>query len=224
MAAPSYTVLHRDETLVLVDKAPGILTVPAPGSRQRCLLDDLRRDGLAVAPVHRLDKETSGALLLCLDKARRGALEELFRSRTVTKEYLALVHGRPASPQGTLDLPILDKGKTAVVDRRGRPARTRYEVVERLGGVSLVRLVPTTGRHNQIRVHMAWIGHPLVGDRKFGQRPRGGGGQPGPPGRAARRTLLHASRLAFRHPATGRPLDVTCDPPEDFQAVLEAWR
>ena len=222
MAAATYEILHRDATLVVVDKAPGVLTVGAPGSKQRCLLDDLRRDGLAVAPVHRLDKETSGVLLLCLDKAQRAALEQLFRTRSVTKEYLALVHGRPASPVGTLDLPILDKGATAQVDRRGRPAQTRYEVLESLGGVSLVKLQPTTGRHNQIRVHMAYIGHPLVGDRKFGQRPRSRG--PRGDDREARRTLLHASRLAFEHPLGGRPLDLTCEPPEDFQAVLAAWR
>lgn len=210
-------MLHRDDTLLVVDKAAGVLSVPAPGTRQRCLLDDLRRDGHRVAPVHRLDRETSGALLLCLDPAHREALERAFREHRVTKEYLALVHGVPATRTAVLDLPILDEGATARVDRRGRRAVSRYEIVERLQGAALLRVAIDTGRHNQIRIHLAHHGHPLLGDRKYGRRPPAG--QRGPA-----RTLLHAERLALSHPATGRRLDVRAPLPADFSAALDELR
>lgn len=215
MPRETYRVLHEDATLLVVDKAPGVLTVGHPGRPERCLLDDLRRDGHPVAPVHRLDRDTSGVLLLCLDKAWRAELEALFRKRDVAKEYLALIEGRPASGRATIDLPILDEGRTARVARGGRPAVTHYEVVEALPGAALVRLRPETGRHNQIRIHMAHIGHPLLGDRKFGRRGRSG---------MAKRTLLHAARLTFLHPADASPLDVSCDPPEDFATCLDELR
>lgn len=218
---PTYRVLHADDTLMVVDKAPGVLVVQHPGTQQRCLLDDLRRDGHKVAPVHRLDQETSGVLLLCLDPAWRKDLEDLFRQREVEKTYLALVSGQPASRKATIDLPILDTGKGARVDRRGRPAVSRYEVLESFRGqTSLVRVTMETGRHNQVRVHMAHIGHPLLGDRKFARRRE----EPGPAASRPRRSLLHAESLALTHPATGRRLRLRCDPPADFQACLEAWR
>lgn len=223
MSRPSYRVLHEDETLLVVNKAAGVLTVSAPRKPGRCLLDDLRRDGHKVAPVHRLDRETSGVLLLCLDRDRRKDLEELFKQHQVCKEYLALVHGRPASRQGRIELPILEQGSTPVIDRRGRPALTRYEVLESFGQRgALLRVIPETGRHNQIRLHLAHIGHALVGDRKFGRRRsavRDSSDEAG-----ARRTLLHAERLRLAHPARRRPLDVRCDPPQDFEACLGAWR
>lgn len=223
MSRPSYRVLHEDETLLVVDKASGVLTVSAPKTKGRCLLDDLRRDGHKVAPVHRLDRETSGVLLLCLDPARRRALEDLFRQREVTKEYLALVHGQPQTRTARIDLPILEQGSRPVVDRRGREARTRYEVIETFGGRgALLRVFPETGRHNQIRLHLAHIGHPLVGDRKFGRR--GKSVRSSDEGLPARRTLLHAERLCLPHPARRQRLDVRCDPPDDFDACLAAWR
>ena len=213
-AAPTYRILHRDGTLLVVDKAPGVLTVGRPGSRERCLLDDLRRDGHKVAPVHRLDRDTSGVLLLALDPAHRPALERAFRERLVRKEYLALVEGVPPARRASIDLPIADEGKSARVDRAGRPAVTRYEVIESFAGrASLVLAQPATGRHNQIRVHFAHIGHPLLGDRKYGSR-RGGAG----------RVLLHAARLAFRHPLTGKELDVRAPPPDDFARACETLR
>lgn len=217
---PTYRVLHADATLLFVDKAPGVLVVPPPGSHERCLLDDLRRDGHAVAPVHRLDRDTSGVLLLCLDPAHRAALEDAFRKHEVVKEYVALVHGVPPERRATIDLPIKDLGPTAKVDRGGRRAVTRYEVLRTLPGhaaggtVSLLRLVPESGRHNQIRVHLAWLGHPLLGDATYGRRPRGTGGWRAP------RCLLHAERLALRHPATGARLDVHAPLPADMEEAL----
>jgi 23S rRNA pseudouridine1911/1915/1917 synthase len=217
---PTYRVLHQDDTLVVVDKAPGVLVVQHPGTSERCLLDDLRRDGLPVAPVHRLDKETSGVLVLCLDKAARKALETAFRKREVAKTYLALVAGVPASRSATIDVPILDTGKGAQVDPRGGRAVSRYEVLETYEGrASLVRVTMETGRHNQVRVHMAHIGHPLLGDAKFGRRRQ----QPGEGARRPRRALLHAESLALDHPQSGERLRVVCPPPADLMACREAW-
>jgi RluA family pseudouridine synthase len=253
---PTYAILHRDATLLVVDKAAGVLTVAAPGSRERCLLDDLRRDALPVAPVHRLDRETSGVLLLCLASKHRAALEALFRGHEVTKEYLALVHGIPHTRKATIDLPILDEGATARVDRRGQRAVTHYavegtfrgEAIGVSGPVSLLRVRLDTGRHNQIRVHLAHLGHPLLGDRKYGLRNSGArsdrsgstrtlGGRPaaahtgrgntrdapaaGGRGGAAR-CMLHAERLALKHPASGARLDVHAPLPADFAALLDA--
>jgi len=215
MKGPTYTLLHRDECVVIVDKAAGVLTVQHPGTTERCLLDDLRRDGMAVAPVHRLDRETSGVLLLCLDKTLRKPLEQAFRKRQVQKTYLALVSGCPSSPKATIDLPILDHGATAKVNRRGRPAVTHYEVLESFAPrAALVRLTMATGRHNQIRVHMAHLGHPLLGDRKYGRRGKGGTDE-------ARRSMLHAESLALDHPAGGPRLKASCSPPPDFAEQLE---
>lgn len=208
----SYRVLHRDATLVVVDKAPGVLTVSAGGRGGRCVLDDLRRDGLAVAPVHRLDRETSGALLLCLDKASRPDLEALFRQHEIDKDYVALVHGTPRPGDGTIDVPILDLGDTARVDRRGRRAVSHFAVLESLDRAALVQVRIETGRHHQIRLHMAHAGFPVVGDRKLGRRGAGDAG--------ARRALLHAARLAFRHPVSGRRLVVEAPLPTD----MDAWR
>lgn len=218
---PTYRVLHRDAALVVVDKAPGVLTTSHPGSAERCLLDDLRRDGLAVAPVHRLDRDTSGVLLLCLDPGHRAALEEAFRQRQVAKTYLALVAGRPGAARATIDVPILDAGKEARVDRRGSPAVSRYVTLETFGSrAALLRVTMETGRHNQVRVHLAHIGHPLLGDRKYGR----GRELPGTGAQRPRRCLLHAESLALPHPATGQRLAVDCPPPADFQACLGAWR
>ena len=221
MPKPTYTILHEDATLLVVDKAPGVLTVGHPGRAERCLLDDLRRDGHKVAPVHRLDRETSGALLLCLDPAHRQALEQAFRRREVEKDYLALVTGVPSPARAVIDVPILDEGAAARIDRRGQRAISRYELLEKLpgrrGGAALLRVAIDTGRHNQIRLHLSHIGHPLLGDRKYGPRPTAG--DPSPP-----RTLLHAARLALVHPATGRKLTVEAPLPPDFTEWLDRLR
>jgi len=217
----TYTLLHRDDTLVVVDKAPGVLTVGRPGSKERCLLDDLRRDGLAVAPVHRLDRDTSGVLLLCMDKTRRAELEALFRERKVDKTYLAIVSGVPQTRKAEIDVPITDTGARAKVDRRGRRAVSRYEVLEtfsgRPGGGALLRVVTETGRHHQVRVHMAHLGHPLLGDTVYARKP-------GEARKQAPRAMLHASWLALPHPATGKRLRVGSEPPQDFAACLQALR
>ena len=208
-------ILHEDEQLLAVDKPAGLLTVGHPGAKGRCLLDELRAVGRPVAPVHRLDRDTSGVVLLSLaPHAQRAALEAAFRERRVEKFYLALVLGTPQTDRARLELPILDEGKTARVDRRGRPAVTSYEVLARHERVSLLRCRLETGRHNQIRVHLAHVGHPLVGDRKFGHRDARLAGVP------AARTLLHACELRLAHPGTGAKLKLEAPLPDDFAEAL----
>ena len=219
MADFAARILHEDEHLLLVDKPAGLLTVGHAGSKGRCLLDELRAVGRPVAPVHRLDQETSGVVLLSLaPHAHRADLEAAFRERRVEKTYLALVLGAPQTDRARLELPILDQGKTAKVDRRGRRAVTRYEVLRRYEHVSLLRCHLETGRHNQIRAHLAHVGHPLVGDRKFGHRDARLALVP------AKRTLLHAEELALEHPATGARLRVEAPLPEDLARALESRR
>jgi len=208
-------ILHEDEQLLVVDKPAGLLTVGHPGAKGRCLLDELRAVGRPVAPVHRLDRETSGLVLLSLaPHALRAALEDAFRERRVEKTYLALVLGTPQSARARLELPILDEGKTARVDRRGRKAVTSYVIEKRFEQVCLLRCKLETGRHNQIRAHLAHIGHPLVGDRKFGHHDARLNLVP------ASRTLLHAAELALDHPGTGERMQVCAPLPDDMRNAL----
>lgn len=214
--SPSYTILHRDDTLVVVNKAPGILTVSRPGSRERCLLDDLRADGLPVSPVHRLDRSTSGILLLCLDQDHRSEIEDLFKKRKVKKDYVAAVHGVPSTKRGTIDLPILDLGATAKVDKKGRRAVTHFTVQKIMGRASLLQIRLDTGRHNQIRVHLAHTGHPIIGDRKYGRRDRKTTTTLPP----VKRPLLHAEGLSFAHPVSGKSLSIQAPIPPDMAQFL----
>lgn len=210
-------ILFEDEHLLVVDKPAGLLSVGHEGAKGRCVLDELRALGRPVAPVHRLDRDTSGALLLSrAPHAQRAALELAFRKHEVDKHYLALVLGRPQSKRARIELPILDEGKTARVDRRGRPAVTHYELLHAVGEWSVLRCTLETGRHNQIRVHLAHLGHALLGDRKFGHA------DPRMQRLAAPRCMLHAEQLGFVHPATGKPLQVRAPLPADMTELLAA--
>jgi 23S rRNA pseudouridine1911/1915/1917 synthase len=213
-------VLFEDDRLLAVGKPPGLLTVPAPrGSHARgaaTLIERLADEGHAVLAVHRLDRETSGVVLLAKDAGARDALMALFRERGVTKTYLAIVQGHPRPAEGLLCFPIRDLGAHAVVDPRGSPAETAYRVVERVGPAALVEVRPRTGRHNQVRLHFAQIGMPLAGERKYAL------------GRDAlvrhRRAALHAARLEFRHPWTGAPVAIEDDLPVDLRNLLDRLR
>lgn len=215
MDAAAYTILYQDETLLVVDKAAGILTLPAPGTSERTLLDELQADGFVVQPIHRLDKDTSGVLMFGLDARRRVDLEKAFRRRDVHKSYLALVQGRLPAGSGTIDLPIRDEGATARISREGKPARTKFARQLDFGGkAALVLAEPETGRHNQVRLHLAHVGCPLIGDEKFGRRSKRDEELP-----TAARALLHAARLELKHPVTSERLVVACPPPADFAEV-----
>ena len=223
------SVLHDDEDVLIVDKPAGLLTVPTAERESDTLhartLDYLqhrygRRPYAGI--VHRLDKDTSGALVFARNREALHALQALFRAHDIEREYIALVAGEPPD-SGVLDADLVRDaglGRRGVARRgeSGRRAVTRYRVIERLRGAALVSIHLETGRTHQIRVHFLSIGHPVVGDRVY----RTGQGDAGVP--AAPRQMLHARRLGFRHPRTGEGIGVQAAAPPDFERALAALR
>jgi 23S rRNA pseudouridine1911/1915/1917 synthase len=169
--------------------------------------------------IHRLDRDTSGLLVLSRSDEAYAALGRQMRAREIEREYIALVRGRPPSRRGTIDAPIgrdrNDVGRMAVGGRSERPAVTHFELAEPLGNASLLHLKLETGRTHQIRVHLAAIGHPVLGDPLYGVP----GGQIG-----LRRQFLHAGRLAFQHPADGHRVELESELPADLAEALERAR
>ena len=212
MSAP-IPILFVDEHLAVVNKPAGLLSVPDLGRV-------LRAEGLAAEPVHRLDREASGCLIVARDEETRAALERAFRERKVTKIYWALVRGTPRRLAGEIKYPLLHDKSHARVSARGQAASTRYRVLRRLGteGGELceVEIELVTGRYNQIRVHFAHDGHALVGERKYAR----GADDP----LAAKRLALHALRVAFTHPRTGARLELEAPLPDELQALLARCR
>lgn len=215
-------VLYRDAWAIALDKPAGLAV--QGGSGQSRPLDHLlgalvEADEEAPRLVHRLDRDTSGVLLLGRTAAAARALAESFKERTARKLYLAVVAGRPQKPAGRIDLPLAkQRGAQEImaVDPAGDPAVTLYAVAETTadGKASLLALSPLTGRTHQLRVHLAHLGHPILGDGKYGGR-RSHGVLPTP-------LLLHASELAVPHPEDGTTLRVAAPLPPHFQAALEA--
>lgn len=220
-------VIYEDDDIIVFDKPPGIVTHPAPGHERGTLVNALKaiRPDLQLQPshrpgiVHRLDKDTSGLLVVAKTEPARLALLEQWQSRSVVKRYTALVHGVVEPDSGTIDAPISrdprDRTKMAVV-AWGRPAITHFRVVERFSCATLLDVTIETGRTHQIRVHCAFIGHPVVGDQQYG------GNRsfcvPVP------RQFLHARYLRFRHPTTGQVIELETPLPWDLRAVLERLR
>lgn len=203
------TVLRREPGLVIVDKPPGVLAVPAPGRSGPTMTDLVARVlGQRVFAVHRLDEDTTGAMVFALDEATKAALEDMFRAHTIERDYLALLSSAPSPPAGRIDGPLAvdSAGVVRVVRSGGQRAVTHYETLGRREKCCLVRCRLETGRRNQIRAHMAALGCPLAGDRKYGFRPRAG--------ESFSRVMLHSWRLRLVDPATGSPIEVTVAPPE----------
>ena len=198
-SAPRLRILFEDEHLVAVDKPAGLASVPSEGVSGRTCESELRRSHPSARPAHRLDRDVSGALLFALDEPTRAALERQFRERAIEKLYVAVVSGAPHPPQGTIRKPIADLGLRAKIGG-GEKAITHYRVVERLGAASLVEVEIETGRYNQIRLHFAAIGHPLVGERKYAR------GRDSPI--RFRRVALHAWKLAFDHPTGAHRISI----------------
>ena len=225
-------VVYEDPDIVVLDKPAGLVVHPAPGHAAGTLVNallhhcrDLAGVGGVERPgiVHRLDKDTTGLLVVAKHDAALAGLARAFRSGGIRKEYLALVHGAPPRLSGTVCAPLgrdpRRRQRMAVVAVRGRAATTHYEVAERLGPFTLLRLRIETGRTHQIRVHLAHLGLPLVGDQVYGSARRdrtvpGGAGRP----------MLHACRLGFAHPRTGAPLDFRRPPHADMSALLARLR
>lgn len=221
-------VLARGRGWLAVDKPPGIPVHPVNKVRENSLIRMLRRQEgeESLRLVHRLDRETSGVLLIAEDSGTASNLARGFVKGRVRKEYLAMVRGVVREPGGTIDLPIGDdEGSSVYVRRqagRGKPALTEWQVVRRFADRTLLRVTLKTGRRHQIRVHLAAIGHPILGDILYG-RPdehyldlvRGGRdvrvAEGGP-----LRQLLHCARLAFDDPATSERVEVTAALPADF--------
>jgi 23S rRNA pseudouridine1911/1915/1917 synthase len=206
--------LYSDERLLVILKPAGMLSVPSPGATGRTVVDALRSLGISAFPVHRLDRDVSGVMVLAKDDETRALLEEIFRGRKVTKKYWALVQGRLAKSSGALTFPILDEGSHARVSPRGKPAVTRWLTKRRFPSTTELEVDLETGRYNQIRLHFAHVGHPLVGERKYAR------GKDDP--LRAKRVALHAERIAFPHPyRPGVEVDVTAPLPADMVALLE---
>jgi 23S rRNA pseudouridine1911/1915/1917 synthase len=224
-------IVYEDRDLAVINKARGMVVHPAAGHRGGTLVNALLArwpDIAGVGPsgrpgiVHRLDRDTSGLMVVARTAAAYEDLARQVKDRQVERQYLALVRGAPPAA-GAVDAPLgrhpRDRKRMAVV-AGGRPARTHFTVLERLGGASLVRARLETGRTHQIRVHMAHIGCPVLGDPVYGRR------RADPPEVAGllRGQALHAERIAFSHPADGRRLEFQAPPPADFTAALDALR
>ena len=222
-----YRVAHEDEHLIVVDKPAGVVVHPAPGHASGTLSQALAGraaggpDPWRPGIVHRLDRDTSGLLVVAKSDRIHRALQELIRAREMAREYLALVAGVPAARTGTIDAPLgRDRGRRVIMSTRSdrpRPARTHFRLLEALPPVALLELRLETGRTHQIRAHMAAIGHPVCGDRLYG------GGAAGAP-LALERQFLHSARLAFRHPATDALLELESELAPDLAAALLAAR
>lgn len=217
-------VIYEDDVLLVLDKPAGLVVHPGAGNPSGTLLNALlyHAPQLAGLPragiVHRLDKDTSGLLVVARTLEAQTDLVRQLQARTVKRRYLAVVLGAPA-PRGVVDAALgrhpTHRTRMAVV-AGGRSARTHYRVLERFADASLVECALETGRTHQIRVHMASIGHPLLGDPVYGPRRSRGEG--------FSRQALHAWRLALRHPASGRLMQWECAPPADLRELIERLR
>jgi 23S rRNA pseudouridine1911/1915/1917 synthase len=220
-------ILHEDAQILVVNKPAGLVVHPGSGNRDGTLLNALLHHAppLAAVPragiVHRLDKDTSGLLVVAKTLEAQTDLVRQLAARTVKRHYLALAHGRVAR-DGVVDAPIgrhpVSRTKMAVVGS-GRAARTHYRVLERFDRATLLECALETGRTHQIRVHMAELGHPLVGDPVYGPRRKAPAPLAGFP-----RQALHAWRLALVHPATREEMGWEAPLPEDFSRLLDALR
>jgi len=224
VAEPELRIVHLDEQLAVVDKPAGLVVHPAPSHQGPTLVDELAEilggggDPERPGIVHRLDKETSGLLVVARDDETHAALQRAVREREVERVYLALAGGRLASRTGTIDAPIgrasRQRHRMAVSGAASREARTHVTVLELLSQETYLEARLETGRTHQIRAHFAAIGHPLAGDVTYGGAQRYG----------LRRQFLHAHRLAFEHPSTGERMEFVSELPADLDAALEAAR
>lgn len=228
-------VRYEDEHLLVVEKPPGVATQPGRGHMRDTLMNGLfARAGARLQKLgkgrdfgllHRLDRQTSGLVVVALDAATYDGLREQFASRDVRKFYWAVVKGEPRTAKGVIRKPILEVGggdadtptaqhrpKQAKISPAGKPATTAYRVLQAASGAALLECRPVTGRLHQVRIHLAAIHHPILGDEVYAR---------GPVRAAAPRLALHAHRLAFKHPATGEAIDLRTGWPRDLRNLLK---
>jgi 23S rRNA pseudouridine1911/1915/1917 synthase len=228
------TILYEDPSIIVVDKPPGMVVHPAPGNPSGTLVNallhhctDLAGINGVLRPgiVHRLDKETSGVMVVAKNDDAYHQLIKQFKNRTVEKVYLAIARGHFSQNEGSIDLAIgrhpSERKRMSTRTRRGRPAVTQWKVVEKFNGLSLLEIFPKTGRTHQIRVHLSALGHPLLGDPLYGKR----SGLQDPVlkecSRRLNRQALHAHRLGLIHPRTGKRVEFISPIPQDISEVLE---
>ncbi len=222
-------ILYEDDSLLIINKPAGLVVHPAPGHANGTLVNALlahctlpgiggvQRPGI----VHRLDKDTTGAIAIAKTDLAHQHLQAQLKAKTARREYLGIVHGSPRSQSGTIDLPIgrhpVERKKMAVVSiEHGRAAVTHWQVKERLGNYTLMQFSLETGRTHQIRVHTAHIGHPILGDAVYGSGRSAGVNLPG--------QALHAWRLRLQHPLTEEWIEVTAPLPLTFITLLNVLR
>ncbi len=216
-----FTIVFEDQHLLVVDKPAGVVVHPARGHISGTLAQALGaraaggEDPGRAGIVHRLDRDTSGLLVVAKSDPVHRALKSLITTRKLRREYLALLDGHPSARSGTIDAPIgrdrRDRLKISIDTDHPRAARTHFEIERLLPASALVRVVLDTGRTHQIRAHMAAISHPVSGDPLYGVAGRYG----------LSRQFLHAHRLSFEHPITGEQLDVSSPLPDDLERALE---
>ncbi|MCG8530197.1 MAG: dephospho-CoA kinase [Desulfovibrionales bacterium] len=222
-------ILHRDDDLIVINKEAGLTVHPCPSCPEGTLVHRLahsfpeisKMEGFRPGIVHRIDKDTSGLLIVALNEKTRLALSEAFSERTISKEYIALVHGTPPK-SGVIREPIGRDPKMKVrmaVVPNAKEAHSEFRTLysDPKGKFSVVAVKIFTGRTHQIRVHMSHLGFPIWGDTLYG----GGVKSDSPLAPYAQRQMLHAWKLSFTHPATGAELSFTCPPPQDFTTLIE---
>jgi 23S rRNA pseudouridine1911/1915/1917 synthase len=234
-----FDLLHEDNSIVVVNKPPGLVVHPSAGHRGGTLVHGLVHRfahlpslGTCLRPgiVHRLDKDTSGVMVVAKDDRAHHFLADQFKRREVTKRYLALVHGRPRGEHGAMDLPIgrhpVKRKEMSVSLLKGRRAITEWEVVSAFPlDISLLRVMIHTGRTHQIRVHLAYVGYPVLGDRTYGYGKRWWRKQDGIMQKAlglAKRQMLHAEVLGFIHPESKRYVEFKAPLHQDMEELI-AW-
>jgi len=221
-----FRIAYEDDALLVVDKPAGVVVHPAPGRTDGTLVHGLLAEGIAGGDdtdrpgiVHRLDRDTSGLLVVAKSEQVHAALGRSMRARAITREYAALVHGRPAARAGRIEAAIgrdRGKGRMAVDGSAPRQAVTHFQIAELLPTTTLLDVTLGTGRTHQIRVHLEAIGHPVVGDPSYCPVSMERYG--------LRRQFLHACRLTLPHPVTGEELEVSSDLPDDLVAALDRAR
>jgi 23S rRNA pseudouridine1911/1915/1917 synthase len=232
------SILYEDEAVIVVDKPAGMVVHPAAGNYSGTLVNALQYHcrnlsgiGGVMRPgiVHRLDKGTSGLVVAAKSDEAHRHLAEQFKKRLVSKHYTALVHGNLREDEGVVDAPVgrhpVERKKMSTASRRGKAALTRWKVLERFGGFTLLEAKIETGRTHQIRVHLSALGHPVVGDSVYGGSKRT---VEAPAMRAVLKKLtrqaLHAGRLSFAHPVTGEKMSFVSPLPEDMAEVIRFLR
>ncbi|CAM3961817.1 RluA family pseudouridine synthase [Catellicoccus marimammalium] len=219
-------IIYEDEDVIVINKPQGMVVHPSPGHPDGTLvngllyhtqLSEMEEGTIRPGIVHRIDKDTSGLLMVAKNNQSHESLAKQLSEKTSHRRYLAIVHGDIDHAKGKIDAPIgrdpKDRKKQAVI-KEGRPAVTHFEVLERFGRYTLIACQLETGRTHQIRVHMNYIGHPLAGDPLYGpKKTLAGEGQ-----------FLHAQELGFEHPTTGEWMQFSVEPPKLFQETLEKLR